>query len=379
MPLFIYTNNVEDNIKIIKNYTKKKIMAVVKSDAYGLGANTIIKTLKKAKVNYFVFEKYKEYLQSVEVIENANVLIMESISLNQIQQEKNYNVAYTINSYIDAIKIKDINKKIKIHIRVDTGMNRFGIRNIEEFKKIINILKTNENIYLEGLYTHFSSPLLESNYYEKQRIIFQKYTNLYNFPIIHANATKTLHKKLIGNYVRIGMAMYGYHQPFINLKPTISLLERPVNVFKATKANKIGYSQLKTNKVVGVLPIGYNEVDLSTVKYIRLQELGLKNQKLKLFGKSCMNHTHFIGDDKINYLSWLSILPNNGIIVGSDDYVFPRQEDWYKILTSMKKLPKTYVRRSNYDLPKIFNYRGQKGLYTRFRKRGNQIIDSRII
>ena len=42
MSLFIYTNNVETNIKSIKKYTKKEIMAVVKSNAYGLGANKII-------------------------------------------------------------------------------------------------------------------------------------------------------------------------------------------------------------------------------------------------------------------------------------------------------------------------------------------------
>lgn len=374
MPLFIYTNNVEDNIKTIKNYTKKNVMAVVKSDAYGVGATKIIETLKKAKVNYFVFEKYQEYKACQEILNNSKVLIMESVDINDILNETNYDVAYTINSYIDFLRIKDINKKIKLHIRVDTGMNRFGIRNLEEFQKIVSFLKENENIYLEGLYTHFSSSLLESKYYEKQRSLFQKYTNLYNFPIIHANATKTLHKKLVGNFVRIGMAMYGYHQPFIKLKPTISLIERPVSIFNPQKVSKVGYSQLKTNKVVGVIPIGYNEVDLSTIRYIKL-----KNQKFKLFGKSCMNHTHFIADEKINYLSWLSILPNNGIILGSDDYVFPRQEDWYRILTSMKKLPKGYVTRSNYDLPKIFNYRGEKSLSTRFRKRGNQIIDTRTI
>lgn len=379
MPLFIYTNNVEDNIKTIQKYTKKNIMAVVKSDAYGLGSKKIIETLINAGVKYFVFEKYQEYLSVEMLLKNKNVLIMENVNIKQIENEKNPCIAYTINSYLDAISIKNINKRIKVHLRVDTGMNRFGIRNIGEFKKILSLLEKNEKIYLEGIYTHFSSSLLESKYYEKQRMIFQKYTNLYKFPIIHANATKTLHKKIVGNYVRIGMAMYGYHQPFIKLKPTVSLVTKPVNIFNSMKKIKVGYMQKSTNQVVGVLPLGYNEVDLSTIKYIKSLNSCKKNQKLKIFGKSCMNHTHFIADDKINYLSWLSILPNNGIIIDSDDCVFPRQEDWYKILTSMKKLSKTYVRRSNYDLPKIFNYSGQKSFSTRFRKRGYKIIDTRAI
>ena len=45
-----------------------------------------------------------------------------------------------------------------------------------------------------------------------------KYIKLKNFKIIHANATKSLHKELIGNMVRVGMALYGYHQPYLSLK-----------------------------------------------------------------------------------------------------------------------------------------------------------------
>ena len=374
MPLFIYLNNVEENIKRIKNYTKKEVMAVIKSDAYGIGAVKIIESLIKASINFFVFEKYQEYKKCKIYLKQNKVLIMESVSKSIIENETNNDVIFTINSYLDYLNIKDIEKKRKIHIRVDTGMNRFGIRNLQECKKIINGLKENENIIIDGIYTHFSSSLFESNYYEKQRRIFQEYTNLYNFPIIHANATKNLHKTIIGNFVRVGMAMYGYHQPFIRLKSTVSLIEKPVNIFNPKKLIKVGYTQISTKHVVGVIPLGYNEVDLTTVRYIVNN-----NQKYKLIGKSCMNHSHFIADDEINYLSWLSILPKNDIIVGSDDYIFPRQEDWYKILTSMKNIPKAYILRSKYDLPKVFKYRGEKSFRTRFRKRGNKIIDTRAI
>lgn len=374
MPLFIYLNGIEDNIKKIKEYTNKKIMAVVKSDAYGLGAEKIIQRLINIGVNYFVFEKYCEYKKCQSILKQNNVLIMESLSKKIISSEVSQNVIFTINSYLDYLVIKDTNKLIKVHLRVDTGMNRFGIRNIQECKKIIKGLRKNENIIIEGIYTHFSSSLLESKYYEKQRLKFQEYTNLYKFPVIHANATKNLHKKIVGNYVRVGMAMYGYHQPFIKLNSCVSLLERPINIFNPKKLIKVGYSQKSTKEVVGVLPLGYNEIDLTTIRYIVNN-----NHKYKLLGKSCMNHTHFIADDKINYLSWLSILPKNDIILDSDDYVFLKPENWYKILTSMKNMSKTYVLRSNYDLPKIFKYRGEKSFRTRFRKRGNKIIDPRII
>lgn len=62
-----------------------------------------------------------------------------------------------------------------------------------------------------------------------------------------------------------------------------------------------------------------------------------------------MNHTHFKANDEINYLSWLSILPTNGIINIANDY------NWYKILASLRVVPKSYIRRNNYDIPKYLN------------------------
>lgn len=43
---------------------------------------------------------------------------------------------------------------------------------------------------------------------------FQEISKIGHFSIIHANATKSLNKELVGNYVRVGMALYGYHQPY---------------------------------------------------------------------------------------------------------------------------------------------------------------------
>ena len=61
MPLFIYEDLVEKNVKTIASHTRRKIMAVVKSDAYGLSTKKMIPLLKKANIDFFVFETYSEY------------------------------------------------------------------------------------------------------------------------------------------------------------------------------------------------------------------------------------------------------------------------------------------------------------------------------
>lgn len=358
MPLFIYVDNIEKNIDYIKNKTNKKIMAVIKSDAYGIGALSIIKLLYE-KVDYFVFEKYNEYLKCKERLLNKKVIILESIN-NYINDS---NLRYSINSMIDVYNIRNISFPVNVHLRVDTGMNRLGFRNINEFNFAYNMLRKNKNINIEGIYTHFSSDAFESKYFEKQKNQFKKYLKNKKIAIIHANATRNINKEIIGNYIRIGIGMYGYHQPYFKLLRSVSLNAKVVNVFNISKNNKISYIQKSENKkLIGLINYGYNDVDLSKINYI------YKNgQKYQLLGKSCMNHTHFYADDKINYLSWLSILPTNGIIVDSKDYNF--NIDWYAVLTSLKGLPKNYIRRSNYDIPKIFKYNGKESFKCRFRKR----------
>ena len=68
MPLFIYEELVEKNVEKIIQYTNRQIMAVVKNDAYGLNVKKMIPILKKASVNFFVFEKYCEYLECQDML-----------------------------------------------------------------------------------------------------------------------------------------------------------------------------------------------------------------------------------------------------------------------------------------------------------------------
>ncbi len=361
MPLFIYLGNIEKNIKTIKLKTNKEIMAVIKSDAYGMGTKSIIELCLKNDVNYFVFDKYNEYLKYQNYLKTSKVLILESVN----SYYQNSNIRYSINSMIDVYKIKNINFPVNIHIRKNTGMNRLGLNSIDELKIALRILKQNKNINIEGLYTHFSSDSMETDYYQKQVKEFKKCLNLASFSEIHANATRNLNKEILGNYIRIGIGLYGYHQPYFRLLRSVSLNAKVVNMINITKNNKVSYIQKQSaNKLIGVINYGYNDIDLKNIRNIYL-----KGRKYKLLGKSCMNHTHFYADDKINYLSWLSILPTNGIIVYSKDYNY--HIDWYVLLTSLKALPKNYMRRSNYDLPKIFKYNGQKSLKCRTRKRSN--------
>ena len=102
----------------------------------------------------------------------------------------------------------------KTNIKINTGMNRLGLRGLNELKKAIAVLETNELINIEGIFTHFSSDEFESNYFEKQLNEFKNMIKTKNYQIIHANATRNINKEII---------VFGL----------FSALEHGVNIFSA--------------------------------------------------------------------------------------------------------------------------------------------------
>lgn len=331
MNVLVDLDKIKYNIKTIKNHTNKDIIAVVKSNAYGLGARNIIKALLKEKVNYFFFNKLSEYLEVQDLLTNYNVIIFESLSLANINKWYTSNLILTINNYQDAIVYNKSNKLIRAHIQVDTGMNRMGIRNIETFMKVINYC--NSNVLIEGIYTHYASDSNEYKYFQYQQEEFQKYLKHYDFKLVHSNATSSLHKNIIGNMVRVGMGMYGYHSK-LPLKECLFVRTKLINLFRCNDDMQIGYNgQYLASKddLIGVVDIGYFNSNIINKVYIN-------NKKYYFIGKTCMNHAFIKVDNKINYLSRLRILPVFDII-NIDEY------DYYKLLTSMNHLKKNYIER----------------------------------
>lgn len=156
------------------------------------------------------------------------------------------------------------------------------------------------------------------------------------------------------------MAIYGYDGAINGLSPSLSYYVKPVNSFLLDKNECVGYSQMYKNKTpcyVSVLPIGYDDI-------LGISEIRKDKNKYQIIGKMCMNHLFIKSSQKINNLTSLNVLSKNDII----SY---RNYNWYLIITSMKKIPKNYIRRSNYDISTVFEKRTEKSGKYKFRKRSN--------
>lgn len=293
----INCDKLKNNIKQIIAYHNKYqyYFGVVKANAYGHG-DYIVNHLIAGGVNYLAVSSLEEAI-SVRKYTDIPVLCLEPINLNYIDEIVKNNVTLTVHDYRYFLDLVETKKSVKIHLKIDSGMNRLGIKNQDEVNKIYQALKNNKNIFLEGIYTHLATSGINDKYYDKQIANFKYLTtniDLKKIPIVHVDRSLTLvsHEKLdFCNGIRLGIMMYGINQnrnvsgfksKLLNiyynfrrklLKISPSIKENPLKLETAlelyseiiqTKTVKkgeiIGYGDqviAKEDMKIGIIPIGY--------------------------------------------------------------------------------------------------------------------------
>lgn len=216
---------VRNNIKnIIKKYNEYEYyIAVVKGNAYGHGME-IVKYLKDTGINYFAVSSLEEALEVRKYDEVTPVLCLEPIDIEYLDLCVSNNVAITVHSYeyFKQLVVAKFSGKVKVHLKLDTGINRLGIKDKKEVVEIYNALNDIPNIELEGIYSHFGTLGIWDKIWDNQKRKFYELTegiDLSRIKIVHFARSQSIvnHKKIQGtNGVRLGISMYGYVNTFTN-------------------------------------------------------------------------------------------------------------------------------------------------------------------
>ena len=298
---------IKDNIKYIQDITNKKIIPVIKSNAYNLGSNKLMELISRMDIDYAAVVDGKEALELLNHNKDFRILILNSLEFDEYQYLNSYdNLAISINSLEDFNNLTTykFNRKVKVHLQVDTGMNRLGFKNIDELKFVVSNLKQNKNIDLEGLYTHFTSSKNTFNQIEK----FREYCDVYDFKMIHLASSSTYNKIDIGNYTRVGLDIYGSNKEMQSVK----VVARPISIQNVSKGESVGYDESYTansNIKIAVLPIGYANGFRRSLSGFKLMS---KNKLYSVVGKVCMNHIFVEVDEDITI--------DSEFIITSKDY-----------------------------------------------------------
>lgn len=151
-----------------------KVMPVIKADGYGHGAIYLAKAAEKYGIDYFAVAFLEEALTLRKNGIKSDILVFNYIDKDFVELAVENNITITMLSWEQFELYKKLKKKPKVHINVDTGMNRVGIKP-KDAKKFYNALIENEFI-VEGAYTHFA--VADST--KKEDILFTKNNTSYS-------------------------------------------------------------------------------------------------------------------------------------------------------------------------------------------------------
>lgn len=260
--IILSSKNLFNNIKILEEDAQKPLCVMVKANAYGHGSKEIVSMLKD-KIKYFGVSNLQEALEIRDYTKDEIIVFGKCDDYEKCIEN---DVSFILLSYNHAKEIvalsKKLKKKAKIHLCINTGMNRYGVKDKKECIKIIDLLIKNK-MQLEGIYTHFSSLTSDKEYTLAQEKKFKEFCSLIpkNWKTIcHIGGGKAFYSNLKADMYRVGISVYGYGDK--RLKPVLSVESEIVDIQKVNKGEHVGYLcgfTAQRDMTVATLPLGYGD------------------------------------------------------------------------------------------------------------------------
>lgn len=355
--LEINMDNAFYNIDLLKKYNhNKKIKAVVKANAYGHGLVSFSYILEKyKKVDSFCVSNLDEALKLRENGLKLPILVMGAVDKRHFEKALSENITITIYSDKVLNEVVEFNKPIKVQFKIDTGMNRIGFTDFEEFKNGLEKIKKT-NVIIEGIYSHFSSADDSEEYTNEQIIKFKKYVDIMPEGIeVHIQNTAGSINVDVDyvNAIRPGIGLYGIN-PVINeslqyknikLKELVTLKSRIVMIKDVKASDTIGYNntyEIEKNTRIATVPLGYADgFKLAFGKSFAYINNDTSFKKFMIRGKICMDQIMIEVDSSQNVGDYVTFIGEECKIENlSNTYnISP-----YEIMTSFsERLYKTYT------------------------------------
>ncbi|MGM0125438.1 alanine racemase [Enterococcus sp. AZ194] len=304
----IHTKAIEENVRNERNRLPQEteLFAVVKANGYGHGAVEAAKAAVAGGATGFCVATLDEAIELREAGFIEPVLILSIIDPSYSELALSHDLSVTVGT-MEALKItlellsqSTLTNKLKIHLKVDTGMGRIGFRSSEEVNEAIQLIDRSKSSQWEGIFTHFSTAdQAEDSYWQQQETrfigILEELPYKPRFVHTSNSATALWHEAGIGNLVRYGVAMYGMNPsgnaleaPY-QLQPALELVSALIQVKQVPKAEGIGYGKTYVTPEVewiGTVPIGYADGWLRKMQGFHLL---VEGERCEIVGRVCMD------------------------------------------------------------------------------------------
>jgi alanine racemase len=280
--LLVDVDALKHNYIAVKNYVGPdvKVVPVLKADAYGSGVDLLSNIYSNC--NFFAIADLLESEELHGVMPNAKFLVLYQPFIEEVDWivERDYIITTVCDAdFVIALNnaAKKRDKKISVHIEIDTGMGRLGVpvRDCYEFAKKISPC---ENIIIEGIFTHYSSADMygaeDLKFTEYQTTEFKKAIEIVEailgeIPYKHACASAAIFnpKAELFNMVRPGYILRGYYpcdeiKDKIELRPTLKLVAKVAKLKEFNPGEGISYGRrfiTSRKTLIAEIPVGYSD------------------------------------------------------------------------------------------------------------------------
>ena len=353
-----------NNYNKLNNLNIEKIgLAVVKADSYGLGAKVIARHLYENGVRHFATATLEEALELKDIIKDSMILVLGVINPLNVKYAVENNISLTCPSkewLEDALlQIQGFNKKLKIHVKIDTGMGRIGASELEELEEINNLLAS-EEIDFEGIFSHYSNADGENDNYDNyQTENFERSIKVFTHKpkYLHiensAGTVKYSDREDQYNLSRIGITLYGCYPSEniekldkIKLESVASLVSKVTHVKKFSKGQRLGYGisyEAEQDEYIATIPVGYADGILRRAQGFKIK---VGSENCEIVGRVCMDQLMVrcsenikVGDDVLIFGE------NNGQKISVDDFATYQDTISYEIFCCInKRVPRVYYK-----------------------------------
>lgn len=248
-------NAIAHNYNYTKSKTNARIISVVKAGGYGHGAVAVAKRLCNEGCDYFAVSSFEEALELRCGGIDGGILVLGYVLPCNITKAVENDISFACASleFAKTLAGMSFSKKAKIQIKLNTGMNRTGFNvchsyGYEDLKAAINVIKENDGIQVEGIFSHFAKAENDKAFSEKQWGYFENAVDFikkngivpdmlhicnsegtYNFPSMHLDA------------VRMGIHLYGCSSGDDNYIQAMDFCTRIVDIHSVREGDGISY------------------------------------------------------------------------------------------------------------------------------------------
>lgn len=306
--IYVSESHLRQNTESFKKLTGKRVIPVLKGNAYGHGIEIVAKALQGLDFPYIAVDGYFEALR-VRSVSRQPVLIMGAIDASNFTKLRYDDFAFLIQDALAVKALGQTKKKLNVHLDCNTGMNRYGA-DPDEIVDLVRLIQSYPNLTLEGIASHLADSDGDDDATVNRAVAaFDEAVDLIRkagadptITHIAQSAGSLRAKSRYADTIRLGLSLYGLN-PFSSqqthfdelqskLSPALRLESTITRIHNLKKGGQVSYNYTYTapkDMRIGVLPLGYYEGvnrNLSNIGSVLVSD-----HVAPIIGRVCMNHT----------------------------------------------------------------------------------------